>query len=270
MSTLCSSSSGSRRGISSGSFCRSASIVAMTSPRAASNPASNAADCPPLLRHADHAQPRVVASSPRRAVCGVSSVLPSSMMITSNGLPSLRERRLDALQQRRDVLLLVVAGDHQRQVRGFAHAANKISAARARVANAAARRYRLRPCHPKTRRRGSNSRPVGCRRAEMDPADPFRSRRPFPPRAARRLDARRRRRRPRARRDRPRLRRRNIWQDARRPRRTRHRHRRLPRHLIDAANAHRGAASSIRERHGVAGGHRRRTIRPGDVVHLAR
>ena len=38
------SSSGSRRGISSGSFWRSASMVAMTSPRAASKPASNAAD----------------------------------------------------------------------------------------------------------------------------------------------------------------------------------------------------------------------------------
>jgi hypothetical protein len=60
MSTFCSSSSGSSRGISSGSFCRSASMVAMTSPRAASKPGFERRRLPAVARHADDAQPRVL------------------------------------------------------------------------------------------------------------------------------------------------------------------------------------------------------------------
>src|ERR1041385_5613529 len=83
------SSLGSNRGISSGSFCKSASIVAMTSPRATANPASNAALCPAffsILSTRSHGYRHRPSSSNR----AVSSVLPSSTISTSNGFPICR------------------------------------------------------------------------------------------------------------------------------------------------------------------------------------
>ena len=78
---------GTSRGISSGSFCRSASIVATIWPRAASNPASNAADCPPFCAIRS-TRSQGCFTIPSRSSLGVSSVLPSSTRITSNGFPS--------------------------------------------------------------------------------------------------------------------------------------------------------------------------------------
>ncbi len=71
---------------SAGSFWRSASIVAMSSPRAAANPASKAALWPRLcfiVTTRSHGS-RPLASA---SIAGVRSLLPSSTRITSYGRP---------------------------------------------------------------------------------------------------------------------------------------------------------------------------------------
>jgi hypothetical protein len=77
----------SRRGISSGGFCRSPSSVTTTLPWQAANPASTAACCP-ALRFSSMTPMRASPSAIARSNASESSLLPSSTYQTSAGRPS--------------------------------------------------------------------------------------------------------------------------------------------------------------------------------------
>ena len=76
-----------RRGRSSGTFWRSASIVTTTSPRARTSPAC-IAGCWPKFRLKRTARTRGSAATRRSTTAQVPSLEPSSTTITSNGFPS--------------------------------------------------------------------------------------------------------------------------------------------------------------------------------------
>ena len=110
------STAATSRGMSAGWFWRSPSIVTTMSPRARAMPACMAG-CWPKLRLNETTRTRGSASCRRSRIANVPSVEPSSMKISSAGMPAASSVVDDAVVERLDGGLLVQHRHDHRHVR---------------------------------------------------------------------------------------------------------------------------------------------------------